>query len=132
MRHAKNLKIGSLVQVPDYCFAPMRSGWNGWLFRAGVIRKIGKSKRDGATVYQVERCIRGYGDPRVKDNRRTITAWFRKDAIFEKGYEHSKMLMEHPREYWCNGCYDEDTEFMIDQGFLTYDPEAYAKETEEE
>lgn len=129
MRHAKNLKVGSLVQVPDYCFAPMRRGWNGWIFRAGVIRKIGKSKKDGTTVYQVERCIRGYGDPRYPENRsRTYTAWFRKDAIFEISLTHAEMVMKHPREYWCQGCYDEDTEFMIDQGFLTYDPEAYVNE----
>ena len=122
MRHAKNLKIGSLVQVPDYCFAPFRSGWNGWIFRAGIIRAIGKSKKDGATIYQVERCTKNYG---YHGDKTTYTAWFRKEAIFEKGYEHAKMLMEHPREYWCNGCYDEDTEFMIDNGFLTY-PEAFA------
>lgn len=126
MKHAKNLKIGSLVQVPDYCFAPMRHGWNGWIFRAGVIRKIGKSK-DGTIVYQVERCTKNYG---YKGDKTTHTSWFRKDAIFEKSFAHAEMVMQHPREYWNNGCYDEDTEFMIDQGFLTYDPEAYANSNE--
>lgn len=130
MKHAKNLKVGALVEVPDYCFAPNRRGWNGWTFRAGIIRAIGKSKRDGATIYKVERCTWGYGDPRYKTNKKTITKWFRPECIFEKGYEHAHYLMEHPREYWENGCYDCDTEFMIDNGFLNYDPERYTKDTE--
>ena len=127
MKHAKKLTVGSLVEVPDYCFAPYRSGWNGWIFRAGIIRALGRSKRDGSPTYKVEYCRRGYG---YKGDKTTITKWFRQDALFEKDYTHAKFLMEHPREYWCNGCYDEDTEFMIDNGFLTYDPESYAKEEE--
>ena len=122
MNHAKNLKVGRLVQVPDYCFAPNRRGWNGWLFRAGIIRAIGKSKRDGATIYQVERCVQGYGNPRYKNPKATVTAWFRKDAIFEKDFFHAEYLTAHPRSYWSDGCYDEDTEFMIDNGFVA-DPE---------
>lgn len=122
MNHAKNLKVGSLIQVPDYCFAPNRRGWNGWLFRAGIIRAIGKSKRDGATIYQVERCVQGYGNPMSKNPKATVTAWFRKDAIFEKDFFHAEYLTAHPRSHWCNGCYDEDTEFMIDNGFVA-DPE---------
>jgi len=118
MKHAQNIKVGSLVQVPDYCFAPNRRGWNGWIFRAGIVLAIGKSKRDGATLYKVERCIRGYGDSRYPNPKATITAWFRKDAIFEKDFTHANYVMQHPRSYWCQGCYDEDTEFMIDHGFI--------------
>lgn len=34
------LQAGDLVKVPRTQFAPMRSGWNGWLFsEAVVIRK---------------------------------------------------------------------------------------------
>lgn len=34
------LQAGDLVEVPRTQFAPMRSGWNGWLFsEAVVIRK---------------------------------------------------------------------------------------------
>ena len=43
------LQVGDLIQVPRTQFAPMRRGWNGWLFsEAVVIRKgIGrKSKKN--------------------------------------------------------------------------------------
>ena len=30
-------KVGELVQVPYYCFAPHRYGWNGYLFADGEI-----------------------------------------------------------------------------------------------
>lgn len=32
--------VGQLVQIPAFEFAPMRSGWNGWIFRVGVIKPI--------------------------------------------------------------------------------------------
>lgn len=41
------LQAGDLVKVPRTQFAPMRSGWNGWLFsEAVVIRKgVGRKKQ---------------------------------------------------------------------------------------
>lgn len=41
------LQAGDLVEVPRTQFAPMRSGWNGWLFsEAVVIRKgVGRKKQ---------------------------------------------------------------------------------------
>lgn len=44
MKKAKNVKVGSIVKVPYYQFAPMRSGWNGWLFTLGEVIQVGKSK----------------------------------------------------------------------------------------
>lgn len=32
------LQAGDLVKVPRTQFAPMRSGWNGWLFSEAVCR----------------------------------------------------------------------------------------------
>ena len=34
MNQAKNIKVGDVVQFPCICFAPLRRGWNGWIFRA--------------------------------------------------------------------------------------------------
>ena len=40
------LQAGDLVKVPRTQFAPMRSGWNGWLFsEAVVIRKGSREKK---------------------------------------------------------------------------------------
>lgn len=43
MRKAK-IKVGNLVEVPEHCFAPGRSGWNGWLFTYGIIQRVAKNK----------------------------------------------------------------------------------------
>ena len=115
MKKAKDLTIGAVVDVPDYCFAPTRYGWNGWIFRAGIIRQIGKTKKSGRTMYQVERCVLGYGQ-----TKKTFTKWFYPEELFEFSYKHSQMLMEHPREYWQHGTYDDNTEFLIDQGIIKY------------
>lgn len=32
------LQAGDLVEVPRTQFAPMRSGWNGWLFSEAVVQ----------------------------------------------------------------------------------------------
>ena len=44
------LQAGDLVKVPRTQFAPMRSGWNGWLFSEAVVIRKGvgrKSKKNG-------------------------------------------------------------------------------------
>lgn len=43
------LQAGDLVEVPRTQFAPMRSGWNGWLFSEAVVIRKGvgrKSKKN--------------------------------------------------------------------------------------
>ena len=44
MRKAKNPKVGDVIQFPYKCFDNRRSGWNGWIFRAGIIEKLGTNK----------------------------------------------------------------------------------------
>lgn len=62
MKIAKNLKVGDLVEIPIYEFAPLRSGWNGWIFRVGVVEKlyISKSGKKCATVRYCSRCAGRY------------------------------------------------------------------------
>ena len=45
------LQAGDLVEVPRTQFAPMRRGWNGWLFSEAVVIRKGvgrKSKKNGS------------------------------------------------------------------------------------
>ena len=46
------LQAGDLVEVPRTQFAPMRRGWNGWLFsEAVVIRKgVGRKSKKNVVV----------------------------------------------------------------------------------
>ena len=38
------LQAGDLVKVPRTQFAPMRSGWNGWLFSEAVVESNGSQR----------------------------------------------------------------------------------------
>ena len=56
-------KVGELVQVPYYCFAPHRYGWNGYLFADGEIvqRRIGVGKNEGVQYAVVKYVVNGKG-----------------------------------------------------------------------
>lgn len=54
-----NWKIGEKVSVPYYCFAPMRRGWNGWLFAEGEIVERLRRIKDNAPMATVEYTVDG-------------------------------------------------------------------------
>ena len=125
MKKAKDLSIGAVVSVPTYEFAPFRSGWNGWLFSAGIIKARGIGKETGQSMVKVEFPGRGYKQKRYYLNgteaepiANTLEKWFYISAVFEFDYKNCKRNLEHPRDYWCSGTYTEDTEFLIDKGIL--------------
>ncbi len=127
MRKAR-ARIGLVVQIPVSEYAPFRHGWNGWLFQAGIVKALGRSNKTGKSMVQVEYPTRNYGakfkdfrDVEHESPRTTLTKWFNADCVFENDMFHSKKLIENPREYYCNGCYDADTEFLIDKGILVKD-----------
>lgn len=129
MKKAKNLEIGKVVQVPTREFAPLRRGWNGWLFDVGIVKGFGTSK-NGMPLIKVEYPTRSYGqkwkDFRGNDRigeRNTIIKWFPKDAVFEADLTFYKNQLEYPREKYMNGCYCEGLEFLLDKGILNLNPE---------
>ncbi len=42
----EKVKAGDLVEVPRTQFAPMRRGWNGWLFSEAVVIQKGISAKE--------------------------------------------------------------------------------------
>jgi hypothetical protein len=40
MKKCKNVKTGDVVQFPHHQFAPYRSGWNGWIFKTGIVVRL--------------------------------------------------------------------------------------------
>ena len=40
MKKMKNVKVGDVVEFPHYQFAPYRSGWNGWLFKTAIVKRL--------------------------------------------------------------------------------------------
>lgn len=44
------LQAGDLVEVPRTQFAPMRRGWNGWLFSEAVVIRKGEPAAEGSRL----------------------------------------------------------------------------------
>ena len=120
MKKVVNPYVGQLVQIPAYEFAPMRTGWNGWIFRVGVIEKlyISKTGRKCAKVryctgiagrYQLLPCTE-YSKGFVIEN---VFQWDRLDWAQKKYTEF--------KEYEDNGeqvCWNEDTAFLVNNGYI--------------
>lgn len=118
------LKEGDLVQVPRTQFAPMRYGWNGWLFSEAVVVKKGISKKSGKEVIVVDMEI-DTGKNRYKTIRRT----FLKDYVFQTGaIERAKRFLEadsvKSKEQFKEYIESEDVTgadwiaFLVDKGFI--------------
>ena len=121
-----NSVIGTVVQVPVCEFAPYRTGWNGWLFQAGIITAVGTSKKTGKRMFKVCYPNRNYaqsmrnmnGEFVGLHNRDIFEKWFNYDCVFERDLFIYELELEHEREYWCTGSYSADAEFLIDKGIL--------------
>lgn len=111
MKHAKNVKIGQLVEVPVYEFAPMRTGWNGWIFRVGIVEKLYVSKANYS-------CVK----VRFRFNGEKQTRGFIAENVFEykylnlsqKDYTELKVDEEAGKKV----CYTEDMIFLAENGFI--------------
>lgn len=112
--------VGQLVQIPAFEFAPMRSGWNGWIFRVGVIEKlyIPKSGRKCAKVryctkragrYQLLPCTE-YSKGFAIEN---VFQWGKLDFA-QKTYSEFKAAEDSGEPV----CWDEDTAFLLQNGYI--------------
>jgi len=75
----EKLAEGDLVQVPRYQFAPMRHGWNGWLFSDAIVISKGFGKKTGKPVVKVEMRTPG----KVRNDYGTLEKLFFADCVFE-------------------------------------------------
>lgn len=86
----KKLKAGDLVQVPRYQFAPMRRGWNGWLFSEAVVLRKGISLKNGKGIITVE-----MRTPKSSNDYNTVERKFYEDTVFyTNAVETAKHFME--------------------------------------
>lgn len=72
------LQAGDLVQVPRTQFAPMRSGWNGWLFSEAVVIRKGVGRKSGKNVVVVEMRV-----PASTNNYKTVERTFYAEHVFK-------------------------------------------------
>lgn len=71
------MQAGDLVEVPRTQFAPMRSGWNGWLFSEAVVIRKGVGRKSKKNVVVVE-----MRTPAGKNSYGTIEATFYAENVF--------------------------------------------------
>lgn len=119
------INIGDLVEVPRYQFAPMRQGWNGWLFSEAVVLQKGVSAKTGHKVIKVEMRTTG----RKGNEYCTMEKTFNSEYVFKtKSLETAKNIMSREgiasREEFEQFTGREDVTgcdwimFLVDKGFL--------------
>lgn len=74
------LQAGDLVEVPRTQFAPMRRGWNGWLFSEAVVIRKGvgrKSKKNFTYSGNLEDAIeKAERDLQKEKENKEIAQWY--------------------------------------------------------
>lgn len=119
MKQAKNLKVGEVIQFPRTQFAPLRKGWNGWLFSVGIVEKLYVSKK-GIPAATVRYCVRRAGRYQLLPCQEA-TINLRQDCLFEYDLEsHAKRTREF-LEAEKNGeqiCWDEDAALLVNNNLI--------------
>lgn len=120
MKRVKNPEIGQLVQIPVYEFAPLRAGWNGWIFRVGVVDKlyISKTGKKCAKVRYCTRCAGRYQLLPCTEYSKgfVIENVFQWDglALAQRNYTELKAAEDNGEPV----CWDEDTAFLLQNGYI--------------
>lgn len=120
MVKAKNVSVGDVIQFPLREFAPLRHGWNGWIFRAGIVEKLYISK-SGKRCATVRYCSRTAGRYQLLPNvEATINVY--RERLFEYSIIDLKTRWyKEGVEAERNGekvCWDEDTALLVNHGII--------------
>lgn len=119
MKRATRAKIGDVIQFPHHCFDERRRGWNGWIFRAGIIEGFGVAK-NGSKFATVRFCSKIAGRYQLlpcEEATRNIKV----ECLFEYNTEfHAKIIREF-LECEKNGetvCWDQDAALLVNNGLI--------------
>lgn len=119
MKRMKNVKVGDVVQFPEYQFAPFRKGWNGWIFRVAIVNKLYISK-SGVECANITYCTKCAGRYQLLPNtERTVNV--RRDCLFDFNLEHEAMCYREFKEHEDNGeqvCWSQDTALLVNHGLI--------------
>lgn len=96
------LQAGDLVEVPRTQFAPMRRGWNGWLFSEAVVIRKGVGRKSKKNVVVVE--------------MRTPAAKNARNILKKYGIEDAESFYKFIERDDVTGC--DWIRFLIEKGFL--------------
>lgn len=119
MKKAKKVEIGSIIQFPYYQFQPSRKGWDGWIFRAGIVEKlyVSKSGKKCATVRYCESTASRY---QLLPNVEATKNIFR-DYLFEYDVEWAQKCYNKFKEVEKAGkevCWDVDTALLLNHSII--------------
>ena len=119
MNQAKNIKVGDVVQFPCICFAPLRSGWNGWIFRAAIVERLYTSKK-GIPCAVVRYCSRVAGRYQLlpyieKATRVAVKNLFEYNLEFYREHYKELKAVEDSGELVC---WDNDAALLVSHGIF--------------
>lgn len=119
MKNAKNIKVGDVVQFPCICFAPLRRGWNGWIFRAAIVERLYTSKK-GIPCAVVRYCSRVAGRYQLLPCVEATVNVALKN-LFEYNLEFHRKRYEEFKAFEDSGepvCWDNDTALFVSHGIF--------------
>ena len=117
MKQVKNVKVGDVIQFPRTQFAPLRKGWNGWLFSAGIVEKLYTSK-SGLKCATVRYCVRRAGRYQLLPNVEA-TINLKLEHLFEYDLDREATQIREFLEYEKSGeaiCWSEDAALLVNHG----------------
>lgn len=119
MNQAKNIKVGDVVQFPCICFAPLRRGWNGWIFRAAIVERLYTSKK-GIPCAVVRYCSRIAGRYQLlpcveKTTRVAVKNLFEYNLEFYREHYKELKTVEDSGE---PVCWDNDAALLVSHGIF--------------
>ena len=105
MKRVKMPGLGMVVEFPYSCFNPYRQGWNGWVFRVGVIDQIYESNGNA--------CVR------VKYAKRVEYALGERETpvVYKEGFKRF-VIGDDLFEFSGNVSSNEDSVFLTRNGLI--------------
>lgn len=119
MKLKRNIKVGDVIQFPHHRFSEQRRGWNGWIFRAGIVDKLYEDK-NGKRYADVTYCWRTAGRYQLlpcelRQRRVTLGALFEYSVAWaEKTYKEFKAYEDAGEQV----CWDQDIALLLDRGII--------------
>lgn len=120
MKKAKNVKVGDVVQFPAFQFSQIRTGWNGWIFRACIVEKLYTGAKTGTKYATVRYCTRRADRYTLLPNVET-TVNVKLDNLFEYNLEFHRRLYLEALEAEKNGdqvCWSEDDALLVNHNIF--------------
>lgn len=120
----EKMQAGDLVEVPRTQFAPMRRGWNGWLFSDAIVIRKARGKKSNKPMVVVE-----MRTPKSRNDYGTIEKAFYAECVFQtNSIKNAKQILEEygvtTKEEFYKFIQQDDVtgcdwiKFLVDKGFL--------------